>query len=559
MLDLDKILKLLFPYRREEEEHESVNIKIIIGETLVLMVVLYAIGFAINRDDPLFLKNTYGFAISTIPLALFTLFYGFVSGAIYLVSYTLSAFLVYGKIENFQNIVIMTFYLLLFAEFHFYWNKKIQTYKEKFDYINEKLRDVARVLYVTKISHDRLESYHLSKPVSIRGVLEELSKDMLSGLGLDGALRRAVMLISNLYMIERAGLYRYDGRKFVEVAKLGEFSGFDPEDPLVRYTLEKEQPSFVPAEVVNEDTKYVCAIPIYEEQKLEYIFLIESMPFLNINTENILSISMFLYYVRLEYASISELKPLVEKFKDVEFNLLKEVNRALSLRERYGVNSSVVAYVFENYNERLYSFFSESVRALDTVSRYGQNCLLILLPLTNIDGANAFIKRIGEKAQQEAPLSFGKHNVYTAKIEDFDTLISSVEGDALFRKAEEKLSYREKIAKLKEATEKVEKEKVRGEVKRTVSKKKKEVQELEEQIHEEQSVETLKSRVVGAKGVEELETPKEKPKRRKKGKAVEKEVQKGPEPPSGPKVIRFPKLPEELDGVARRRTSEDTL
>lgn len=433
MAVLDRLLRVILPFRDDDDEQESVNIKVIIAEAIIILSLLYAVGFFMSKEDPLFLDSEYGLALNLIPLTLLTLFYGFLSGLIYVGLFSIALLATYQNFQNSYHVLIMLFYLLLFTEFHFFWNKRIQTFKEKFEYINTKLRDVARSLYMLKVSHDRLESYHLGKPVSIRGVIEELTKDLISGLDLDSAMKRGVFLICNLYMVEKACLYKYEDNHFTEILRIGDFESLEMEDPLVRQSLQDSEVVYVPASSIEDDTKYLCSIPLYRDKRLSYLFVIESMPFFNLNSENVLGMSMILQYINLEYSSVEGLRPLIEKFSGVSLEMLKEINRAIKLRERYGVNSSVVAYVFSTFNEGAYTFIADSVRAMDVVSRYGRNSILVFLPFTDPLGASTFVKRTENRMkEEEVVFAFGKYRVYINRVEDFDLLIKNVESDEMF-------------------------------------------------------------------------------------------------------------------------------
>lgn len=369
------------------------NLKLVFVEIILFILLASSIGFYFNKEDPLFLRNKYFLALHLLPISVITLYYGFVAGALYLSIFSILLYLLYGKVEGLHLLYLFLF-LLIFAEFHFYWNKIVQQNQERFEYVNDKLREIARSLYVLKLSHDKLESYHLSKPVSIRGFLEDVKKRLLSGIPLEEVLKRTFDLVSNLYAIEKGGLFQVDGKKFKKLASVGGMETLNTKDKLVVYSIENEETAYIPNSAVKGESEYLCFIPIYIEGELKYAIVIEKIPFMNLNRDNVLAINLLFYYIIFDYYELDAIRELYVDFGDVDIETIKEIYRCALLKKRYDVDSSLVFFTFEDWDESLYYLFSDKIRGLDHVAKYGEKSLIVVLPLTDLSGAYQFLKRM---------------------------------------------------------------------------------------------------------------------------------------------------------------------
>ncbi|MCS7196387.1 MAG: PelD GGDEF domain-containing protein [Aquificaceae bacterium] len=406
---------------------KETSLKLVLVEILLFILLASSIGFYFNREDPLFLQNKYSLALHLLPISVITLYYGFIAGTMYMFIFSVILYLVYKNVEGLHLLYLFLF-LLIFAEFHFYWNKVVQQNQERFEYVNDKLRQVARSLYVLKLSHDRLESYHISKPVSIRGFLVDVKKDLLANTPLEEVLRRTFNMVSNLYAIERGGVFEFDGKKFKKLASVGGMEALNPEDRLVTYAIEHEETAYIPRSAVKEEGAYLCFIPIYIDEGLKYAVVIEKMPFMNLNKDNMLAINLLFYYIILEYYELDAIRDIHADFGDIDVETIKEIYRCALIKKRYDVDSSLVLFTFEDWDESLYYLFLDKVRGLDHVTRYGENSLIVLLPLTNLSGAYQFLKRMEDVVREFKGMGYSElgasHRTYP--IEDVRELLAKV-------------------------------------------------------------------------------------------------------------------------------------
>ncbi|MEJ7554643.1 MAG: PelD GGDEF domain-containing protein [Aquificaceae bacterium] len=428
MFSVGNLLKNRFRVDKDLLDGKTeINVKLALAEVLLFVGFIYLLGFLFNKEDPLFVNSSFSIVIHTLPLVVLTLFYGFLIGSVYMIIFATVKYLIYGKLDTLYLLYIFL-YLLVLSEFHFYWNRKIKSLLEKAEYIEDRLRDVGRALYLTKLSHDRLESYYIARPISIRGFIEELRRDMLKGISLEELLKRAVQFIGSIYTIEKGGLFKINGNKFENVVKLGGMEELNPKDSLIQKALEKGETTYVSDLLPESTSKYLCAIPLPMEGGNYYLFVIERMPFFNLNVDNILSINAILDYILFSYHNFSSLSDLHSRFGWISLDMLREIVKCAYLKEKYNIDSSIVVFKPKKWDESIY-YLLFTVRSLDLVDRCENLGIMVLLPFTNQAGAYGFLRRFEGVLQDFKSASFGQlgihHNIY--EIKEVNTLLMEIE------------------------------------------------------------------------------------------------------------------------------------
>lgn len=236
-------------------------------------------------------------------------------------------------------------------------------------------------------------------------------------------------LVSNMYAVEKAGLYEYERGSFRKIVSVGGMGELDTRDPLVQHSLEQEEIAYVPVSAVKSGSKYLCFIPIYVEGGLRYAFVIEKIPFMNLNADSVLSMSMLFYYIVLEYYDLESVKGFHQRFPRMDLDMIKEINRCVMLKRRYDLDSTMVVFKLGTWDESLYYLLSENVRGLDYVAVYKDKLILVLLPLTNPEGAYRFLRRVEGLIRDFKGLGFSQLKIYhqTYRVEDTEKLLWEVE------------------------------------------------------------------------------------------------------------------------------------
>lgn len=398
---------------------KEISLKILVAEIILFLLLIVGISYYFNPNDPFFLKSSifYIYFIYLIPLIVFSLYYGFLAGLVYLVLF-ISSFTLFYKYFPVEISLLSFLALLICSEFYYYWQEKIKTSEEKSKYIERKLRDLSKEFMILKVSHDQLEKQYILKPVSIREIIIQLRQQMLKGKNIDSIFYDLCSLIVHIFNIERAGFIRISvyEKKYKTIFLTEENFKIDVDDMLIQKALENKSITFLTQ--IEKSTKYLAAIPVFIDEDKAYLFIIEKMDFLSLNLDNLLMISLFIFYIANEESFIMRNGKVISKYIDFSFEFLKETIRMAEIYEKFKINSTLVIIYVKNYShkESFYYFIQKQIRGLDTRDKIfiKQKDLLIvpiLLPFTPISGAYSFIKRLENEIVENFSRSFLEKNL----------------------------------------------------------------------------------------------------------------------------------------------------
>lgn len=399
-----------------KEIFKGFNIKILIAEVLIFTSLLFIIGFFINREDPFLINSGINSLTYFIPLLVFTLFYGWVAGFLYLTIFFITAWILYASFPIYFFLWMVLFFLLS-SEFHYFWDKTLKEVSEKYQFMEEKIRDIAREMMLLKLSHDHLERQYILKPTSLRQIIYELKEKFFKeNLSEKELFVQALTLISQAYGIKSAGVIKYDSIKnvFDLIVKFDENFPFETKDPLIEKAIETGLITHIEK---KEDSNYLAVIPITSENFI-YLICIKDMEFLNFNLETLQAINLIFYYFILEKQRSSKIKNLIFKFKELPVDFLFELDRLSEIYKRFKIESSIVVFIFSNYKglENLIELkIRKSSRALDFIEFLNLNDKLYticLLPFTPLSGSEYFIKRITETLKESLSENFVNFNLF---------------------------------------------------------------------------------------------------------------------------------------------------
>lgn len=397
--------------------YKEVSIKFLITEIILFILILYVIGYFVNKDDPLFMNFELNFLFHLLPIAIITLFYGVLAGLTYFAIFTGVALFIYGSINHTYFLSLLLF-LLVFSEFWFYWDKKVKEYTERYNYADEKLRDIARNLLLVKLSHDQLEKFYITKPVSIRKLILDIRNDILSDSDKTKILKRVFDILIANFNLEKAGFFQIDEKEDAKlIAEVGGLNSLDKEDPLVKYAIEDQRIMYISDIISQGQTKYLSVIPIQENQEdVKYLLVVERMPFLNLNLDNLLSINLLMDYVIKDMVQLSSNKALYRRFGDFGVEFLKELERMYEIYNKFKIDSTLVYIYVKGLEETIYDTISTTVRGLDVITKIefkSQNFqgIAILLPFTDFYGANIFLKRVLNILKEKFSVDYAEKNI----------------------------------------------------------------------------------------------------------------------------------------------------
>lgn len=401
-------------------------------ETAAIVGIFLLIGYFFNPQDICFVQTQISYAL--IILAIVTLFHGFENGLIAIGILSGAMWFSYAEFP-YTNFLVLLLMTMIFSEFHYYWTKKIKELQVEADYKTTKLNELSKAFYSLKISHDQLEKNYVVKPMSIRGAIEEILQED-SALGKNKTDENIAKFYKNfLELLERSFnvnsaliIHRNQGHEEEELSVENSSitystlcEEYSKEEITASYLFNRalnfHQPIYVsdkagePSLDSKEESQFLAAIPFTLGKHVASVLLIENMPFMAFNKENLISISILLEYlsITITQANTPDDFYTISSVEDNSF--VYEYNRLRYIYDKYGVNSSMVALKLESELQTLkvHKKISQMLRALDLVTLTSYNgvyYIILLFPLSDKSSAMGFLKRLQHNIQYEKDKNF---------------------------------------------------------------------------------------------------------------------------------------------------------
>jgi hypothetical protein len=405
------------------------------SETFVIVGIFLFLGYLFNPTDIAFVHTQISYLI--ILLAVITLFHGFENGllAVGIISIALWFFYKPFPYTEFLISLMMT---MIFSEFHYYWTKRIRELKVEADYKTTKLDELAKAFYTLRISHDQLEKNYVVKPMSIRNAIETILDTTKQIKTEDINEKTALYYDKFLALVEKSFsvnsaliIYIDDARhkEFLDIENaLVTYSStaehFNKEEIFNSYVVDKalniKQPVYIsdkagdPILIKEQESHFLVAIPAVQNNKVSAILVVERMPFMAYNRENLISIAILLEYLSIEISKEHTLLNAhnISGINDDEY--IYEYNRLRYLKDTYNVDSSILVLKIDNELQtiKVHEKVDDMLRSLDMATQVHYNnfyYIIMLFPLSDNSSAQGFLNRL-------------KHNIKNDKDKNFETM-----------------------------------------------------------------------------------------------------------------------------------------
>ncbi len=364
-------------------------------ETTVVLAVYLLIGHAVDPQDPLLFDSSVAYL--SILLTIVTLFHGLPSGllAVAIVGGAMKYF--YPDFDTLRLLGLLLL-VLIDGEFRYMWRRKLEQEEVQLSYTRKKLEELSRAFYALKISHDQIEKSYVVKPMSLRNAIEIIKNDYYAGKRKEFYEKFLHMLKSNFHVEDARLLKVVSEKEFETLAVLGEVV-VDRDDPMFQSALEKSLPIFVSDEDRYEKSRYLAVIPAMDERKINGILLIERMPFVSFQKNNLISIAILLDYLFREMHKMDTMERLGDFLPEFDREFRFEGHRLLQFQRIYGVDSSLL--IFRSHDEVATHILNDAVqrkmRSLDLITHAkiaGVDVTMILFPLAPESAVEGFMKRM---------------------------------------------------------------------------------------------------------------------------------------------------------------------
>ncbi|MBU1990304.1 hypothetical protein KJ691_06100 [bacterium] len=389
-------------------------------ETLVIVGIYLLVGYMMNPEDICILKGEIPYIL--ILLAIVTLFHGFESGMITTSILALAMWYFYPTFQyvDFLIVLMMT---LIFSEFNYYWNKRIKEAETDSEYRGIKLNELSKAFYTLKISHDQLEKNYVIKPMSLRNSIAVIKETNFTD---KDHYENFLKLLEKAFNVSIATIaYKEtEDTGFKMIARSSDLNeDADFEDPLVKDVLERKKPIYI-SDDVNNKSKYIAVVPALQNEETVGLLLIEKMPFMSFNKENLISISILFEYFFNEIHKKNILNTMrgLDAIDDDDFKY--EYFRLYDLYNLYGVDSISMVFKVQNelLSERIYLTTKKLIRSLDMVTKLEDEqfyYIVLMFPFADKASAFGFMNRllhklgdVNEDSFEHMTFNFSKKNLF---------------------------------------------------------------------------------------------------------------------------------------------------
>lgn len=367
-------------------------------ETIFIIAGYLLIGYYVSPDDMLMLKIDFSFL--TIVLAIITLFHGISSGLLAML--ILAVVTQYGyKEPNFFLFLREFVLVLVFGEFHYYWSRIINQHATEDKFTRQKLSELSKAFYMLKISHDQIEKSYVVKPMSLRNSILDIKNHFDKDHG-KKFYQDFLQLLQKTLNIESSFLLSIDNeKKDHQIALLASFQEeeIDTQDLLIQDAFKKLMPLYVSSDDAYSGSKYLAAIPAVQNGKTIGMLVINKMPFMSFNKDNLISATILISYMFNEINKMKILKNMEGFIPIFQSNFRFESYRLYQLNRDFGTETTML--LFKSYNAMSTHLLKESVdknlRTLDIMTssqRDGFDIVAVLFPFADKTSVDGFINRV---------------------------------------------------------------------------------------------------------------------------------------------------------------------
>ncbi|PTR17417.1 hypothetical protein C8R31_101580 [Nitrosospira sp. Nsp2] len=381
-------------------------------ETLLLTALVMAASFFTQQQDPFRLEGGFPWPVLAPLLAglRYGFVYAFVSALLILAALGVAINQQWQAAPGFPlawaiGVVVVG---MVAGEFRDIWGRRLHRLEGAYQYRAERLEEFTRSYQLLRLSHDRLEQTVANSGFSLREGIIRLQSGLETIDGLTHAsFTRLLEFVAEYAALTQASIVGLSGDR-VDSAKVlagvGERFAIDEGDPVVAAALESGElatVNLVKEQAVDQNT-LLAAIPLADSTgDIHAILMVRSMPFFAFHEDNLKLIAVLVGHGvdHLRFgAATSSTGRFIAAFERVcqdhaRFKLdatLLKVSAAIGEGNRESETGELA---------RVYEKLRSSVRGIDLIcigrDDKGEFVIWVLLPLTDIAGAKAWMQREG--------------------------------------------------------------------------------------------------------------------------------------------------------------------
>jgi len=329
-------------------------------EVISISIVIIAIGYFIDKQDPLLIHYHFSFLI--LWLAIITLFYGLIMGMIMWLAFAIVSIFFYRDDPIFTSILLENlFFVFLYGIFFSNLHRELDKYRIKTKYLQLRLKELTNAFFTLKISHDKLESIYIMQPASIRFVISEILENSDHSTPEESA-ENTLKVLQKFFGVGSASICRVKRNKITKsYALIGDMEEIpNKKDKLIEESLTLKKAIYLNDIADKEQTDYIYAVPFLDKRdEIVAILIVKYLPFLSFHQDTLLKISVIFNYIWTKYIKRASLEIIQEKQKEyialknnhkgqdfVDFKL--EVIRLTNILKGYKIDSRIFAIYTKN-------------------------------------------------------------------------------------------------------------------------------------------------------------------------------------------------------------------
>ena len=358
-------------------------------EAVILMALAVVMGLWLREEDPLTLIGTFRWVL-LVPILL-ALRYGSLLGEFGMLCLVASWFMLttlgfYPEMDFPETTMLGGFVItLICGEFADMWRVKLMRADSAASYALERLQNLTQRYVLLRLSHDRLEENLLIKPYTVRDALvrlRDLTLDESDKVRLPAA-DDLIHMLAEYCQLQRAALYRVVDGVIDDVLQHA------LDNRLLAHIQQHDHDS-------HYHGQYLVAAPIINSGgALIGVMVIERLPFLSINYENLQLLSVLLnFYADVVHAG-DEVDDMLDRWPTMPFRIASELAALVRLREGGRVDTSLTLFVADDSEQAglILDALARGLRSLDLAWWLNDNVLMIMMPMTGESSLEGFVLR----------------------------------------------------------------------------------------------------------------------------------------------------------------------
>jgi uncharacterized membrane protein YqaE (UPF0057 family) len=292
------------------------------------------------------------------------------------------------------------------------WAKKIAYNKGVSNYLQQRIQNIAYSYKLISLAYKRLENNYIAQPVTIRTSMNEL-RQMLGHMDASSEaeiFKRLINILAIHCSLETAAIFPVKNNKVIPeaITSIGTIIQPSNDNYFIKHCIENATLTHMTADEIlkGHQSDYVIGAPLIDHHnKIYALLLIEELPFLSLNDENIATINLLLQYF-IEGNMVKNAEAILHQFPDCSVSFANELQRLFNLERKIKKDSTLVAFkILDEEHVEDYVFrLKQEIRGLDSwwVTRYNTiEVLMVLMPFTNRAAMESYKLRIDDILMKE--------------------------------------------------------------------------------------------------------------------------------------------------------------